>query len=294
MTSSAKALDCLVVGAGPAGLTAAIYLARFRRKFLVVDGGASRASWIPISHNHAGFPEGIAGPELLARMRAQAERYGARIISGQVESLERLADGMFSATLGRETVHARTVLLATGVEDIEPELPNLDCAVRRGLIRHCPICDAYEVIDQKVAIIGYGRCCIREVLLLRAYTAGLTLLTLGRKVDISAEEQRALLECDVRVLDEPVSQCGMRRRADHGVANSQRRGPPFRYGLYGPRSEDPVGRGEGSGGCTRRGRRVDHRRSSADVRARSLRSQRCSAGPDPDQRGDRPGGYRCD
>lgn len=205
MTGSPTLLDCLVVGAGPAGLTAAIYLARFRRDFLVVDGGASRASWIPISHNHAGFPEGIAGPELLTRMRTQAERYGARIVPGQVEMLELLENGMFSATLGHETVHARTVLLATGVEDIEPELPNLDCAVRRGLIRHCPICDAYEVIDQKVAIIGYGRCCIREALLLRAYTADLTLLTLGKEVDISAEEQRALLECDVRVLDESVS-----------------------------------------------------------------------------------------
>jgi thioredoxin reductase (NADPH) len=186
-------------------LTAAIYLARFRRRFLVVEGGASRASWIPISHNHAGFPEGIAGPELLARMRAQAERYGARIIQGQVEELERLDDDTFSATLARETIKARTVLMATGVEDSEPELPNLDGAVRKGLIRHCPICDAYEVIDHKVAIIGYGRCCIREALLLRAYTADLTLLTLGREVDISAEEQRALLECDVRVLDEPVS-----------------------------------------------------------------------------------------
>lgn len=198
-------MDCLVVGAGPAGLTAAIYLARFRRDFLVIDGGASRASCIPVSHNHPGFPEGIAGPELLARMRHQAERYGAKVTAGQVETLKRLEDGSFSATAGRETINARTVLIATGVEDVEPELPNLPCAVRKGHIRHCPICDAYEVIDQKVAIIGYGKCCIREALLLRAYTADLTLLTLGKDVDISNEERQMLLECDVRVLDEPVS-----------------------------------------------------------------------------------------
>jgi thioredoxin reductase (NADPH) len=71
---TADILDCLVIGGGPGGLTAAIYLARFRRRLLVVDAGESRAKWIPRSHNHASFPDGIPGPELVARMRAQAER----------------------------------------------------------------------------------------------------------------------------------------------------------------------------------------------------------------------------
>jgi thioredoxin reductase (NADPH) len=62
-------LDCLIVGGGPAGLTAAIYLSRFHLNIMVVDGGKSRAAWIPTSHNHAGFPEGINGGELLRRMR---------------------------------------------------------------------------------------------------------------------------------------------------------------------------------------------------------------------------------
>ena len=70
-------LDCLVIGGGPAGLTAAIYLARFRRRFQVVDAGASRAALIPTSHNHAGFPEGIHGKALLSRMTEQARKYGA-------------------------------------------------------------------------------------------------------------------------------------------------------------------------------------------------------------------------
>jgi thioredoxin reductase (NADPH) len=65
-------LDCLVIGAGPAGLTAAIYLARYRRHFVVVDGAASRDSLIPRSHNYPGFPVGIPGNELLGRMRTQA------------------------------------------------------------------------------------------------------------------------------------------------------------------------------------------------------------------------------
>jgi thioredoxin reductase (NADPH) len=198
-------MDCLVVGAGPGGLTAAIYLARYLRDFLVVDAGASRAAWIPCSHNHAGFPEGVAGPELLARMRRQAERYGARIEPGEVRSLARDGEQGFRAELGDRTVAARRVLLATGVQDIEPELPGIDGAIRRGLVRHCPICDAYEVRGQKVAIIGYGKCSVREVLLLRAYTADLTLLTLGRGLDLPDEERALLDEAGVRLIDEPVA-----------------------------------------------------------------------------------------
>ena len=79
---SGPPLDCLVIGGGPAGLTAAIYLGRFRRRFAVVDAGDSRALLIPKSHNHAGFPEGIGGRELPARMRAQAENYGLALIKG--------------------------------------------------------------------------------------------------------------------------------------------------------------------------------------------------------------------
>ena len=67
-------LDCLIIGGGPAGLTAAIYLARFHLDLRVVDAGDSRALWIPCTRNHAGFPDGISGAELIARMKAQAQR----------------------------------------------------------------------------------------------------------------------------------------------------------------------------------------------------------------------------
>src|ERR671914_2206719 len=82
-------LDAVIVGAGPAGLTAAIYLARFRRHFVVVDSGASRAALIGRSHNHPGYPNGVDGRELLQKMRAQAERYGARFVAAQVEGLDK-------------------------------------------------------------------------------------------------------------------------------------------------------------------------------------------------------------
>src|SRR3712207_2958758 len=90
-------LDCLIIGGGPGGLTAAIYLARFRRRFLLVDAGQSRASWIPRSHNHPAFPDGINGIELLERMRAQLASHEADIQHGTVTCLSRNADGSFSA-----------------------------------------------------------------------------------------------------------------------------------------------------------------------------------------------------
>ena len=68
-------LHCVIVGGGPGGLTAAIYLARFRRRFLLIDAGESRATWIPRSHNHPGFPKGVGGPELLTRLREQLHIY---------------------------------------------------------------------------------------------------------------------------------------------------------------------------------------------------------------------------
>jgi thioredoxin reductase (NADPH) len=199
-------MDCLIVGGGPAGLTAAIYLARFRRRFLLADAGASRAAWIPVSHNHAGHPEGVPGPELLARMRAQAERYGAEVVSARVEALERCLGGGFRARLGDgRAVEAARVLLATGSEDTRPPMPAAehDEAVRRGLLRYCPVCDAYEVTGRKVALVGSRKCRVHEALLLRGYTADLTLLTLGEPWDMPEEERAMLAEAGVGVVEAP-------------------------------------------------------------------------------------------
>lgn len=107
-------LDCLIVGGGPAGLTAAIYLARFLRRVVVADAGGSRARWIPTSHNHSGFPGGIEGPSLLARMREQATHYGAVVRDLKIDHVEIDGDG-FVGLAGEERIRTRTVLLATGV-----------------------------------------------------------------------------------------------------------------------------------------------------------------------------------
>lgn len=210
-------LDCIIVGGGPAGLTAAIYLARFRRRAVLVDAGDSRASWIPVSHNHAGYPEGVKGVQLLLDMRVQAERYGAELRRDRVLSVER-KEGVegFRATLGSgDAIEARTALLATGIVDLQPELPDLYRAVQRGLIRLCPICDAFEVIGHKVGILGHDGHAAREALFMRTYTRDLTILSLGRPSRFTAEERARLDEAGVRRLDRPVV-----RVAESGAAGA--------------------------------------------------------------------------
>src|SRR5215203_317796 len=116
---SGASLDCLIVGGGPAGLTAALYLARFGRRFMIVDGGDSRASWIPTSHNIPVFADGISGKDILARQRDHLARYGTQVIRGTVTALTRRRDS-FAATVDRKdqtgplSVRARRVLLAAG------------------------------------------------------------------------------------------------------------------------------------------------------------------------------------
>src|SRR4051812_9039413 len=98
MPDDAAPLDCLIIGGGPAGLTAAIYLARFRRRVLVVDSGTPRAAWIPTSHNIPFFAEGIAGPDILRRDRETAARYGVQVEPGTVAILGCDAAGFAAAT----------------------------------------------------------------------------------------------------------------------------------------------------------------------------------------------------
>jgi len=209
MTSDFPPLDCLVIGGGPGGLTAAIYLARFHRRFVLVDAGQSRASWIPRSHNHPGFPTGIGGMELLQRMRKQLQGHGAVVHSGLVSNLARQEDGTFRALIGETTLIASHVILATGVVDIEPPLPNVLDAVRRGLVRQCPICDGFEMTDRKLAVIGRGLQGLGEALFLRTYTADITLVTLGQSLDLDEENGRRMEEAGIRVIEMPVAEIAL-------------------------------------------------------------------------------------
>ncbi len=203
-------LDCLIVGGGPAGLSAALYLARFNRRFLVVDDGRARASWIPTSHNIPLFAAGIAGPDILALQRATAERYGARILNGTVSALGKEPGGFRATVVCGESesreLRARRVLLATGAVDNEPDMPDVPNAVQRGLVRYCPICDGYEAMNRKIAVIGFGSRGLGEaVFVARTYSRDVTLLTLGRPMELDDDQRARLAEYAVKVVEEPIT-----------------------------------------------------------------------------------------
>jgi thioredoxin reductase (NADPH) len=191
--------DCLIVGGGPAGLTAAIYLVRFRLSVMLVDAGESRARLIPLTRNHAGFPDGISGDDLLDRMRRQADQYGTKRVAGDVTALSR-ADDHFVVRSGNTDLMARTVLLATGVVNCRP--PTIDdhthdAALASGRLRYCPVCDGYEVLDQAVAVLGTGQRGFDEALFLRSFTADVTLIAPGAAHSLSDDQRSALTDADI-------------------------------------------------------------------------------------------------
>ena len=202
--SDEPCFDCLVIGGGPAGLTAAIYLTRFHLSIKVVDAGKSRASLIPCTHNHAGYPEGISGTELIARMTEQAQMYGASIVTARVTRLDRV-EGGFRAEWGQGSVLARTVLLATGVTNRRPPIDEdlHDAALAKGLIRYCPICDGYEVTDKKVGVIGSGGHGVAEAVFLRGFTEDITLIAPDKAHDLGEAERARLEEYGIQAVDGP-------------------------------------------------------------------------------------------
>jgi thioredoxin reductase (NADPH) len=197
-------LDCLVVGGGPAGLTAAIYLARFHLDVLVVDGGKSRAAIIPCTRNHAGFPDGIEGKDLISRMKRQACEYGAKIVDGFVTRIDCIDDG-FTADWGSGEVAAKTVLLATGVTNRRPPMDEElhDDALARGLIRYCPICDGYEVTDKRVGVIGSDSHGVAEALFIRSFTADVTLIAPDKAMQLKPEDHAKLKAANIECADGP-------------------------------------------------------------------------------------------
>ncbi len=199
--------DCLIVGGGPAGLTAAIYLTRFHLRIRVIDAGNSRAGWIPCSHNHAGYPDGISGKELLRLMTEQAQKYGAKIECARVTRLAAI-DGGFEADWGSGVETARAVLLATGVTNRRPQMDESlhDDALARGLIRYCPICDGYEVTDKRVGVIGDDSHGVAEAVFLRGFTKDVTLIAPHAEHDkLEGQDWARLDECGIAAVDGPVT-----------------------------------------------------------------------------------------
>ena len=194
-------LDCLIVGGGPGGLTAGVYLARYRRRILLVDAGESRLAWIPRSRNVPGYPDGIEGRELLGRLREHARQYEVPMQQGRVEQLAG-RDGAFEAVVDGQRVRARKVLLATGARDVVPELPGVDEGLAAGNVRYCPVCDGFETQRQRVAVLGRGIHGQRESLFVAGFDNEVTWLSMGSQDGVPPEAMARLRQRGVLIADQ--------------------------------------------------------------------------------------------
>lgn len=194
-------LDCLVIGGGAAGLMAAVYLGRYRRKALVVDDGGSRLAMIPRSRNVLGFPDGIAGPELLASMRLHASRFTVPLEAGRIEQLRLCDDGSFEAMAGTRRLAARFVLLATGARDVEPDIEGLRPSLESGQVRYCPVCDGFETQGKRVAVWGPQTHGLREAAFVAGFGNEVTWLSMGSRAKVAERELAGLREAGVRIVD---------------------------------------------------------------------------------------------
>lgn len=203
--------DVLIIGGGPGGLQAAIYLRRFQRNVLIVDKGHSRLSLIPVTHNYGGFPDGIPGHQLQQRLRDQLARYDTHVASGEVSRLVEEEDG-FAADFNDTRVRARMVILATGVADAGLPIENWREAVRSGAVRLCPVCDGNDVLDKKIAVISSSANPVGHAVFMRTFSADVTLFERDDAVPLDAGQRIGLQQAGVRYVQAPVKGVGMTAR----------------------------------------------------------------------------------
>ena len=169
-----KSYDVVVVGGGPAGLNGALVLARARRSVLVIDAGEPRNA--PAAGVH-GFltRDGMPPAELAAIGRAEVRRYGGEVVDGRATSAARTEAG-FTVTLdGPGTVHARRLLVTTGLIDELPDIPGIRERWGHEVI-HCPYCHGWEVRDKSVGVLATTWFAVQKALLVRQWVDDLTLL----------------------------------------------------------------------------------------------------------------------
>jgi thioredoxin reductase (NADPH) len=159
--------DVLVIGGGAAGLNAALVLSRARRGVLVVDSGNPRNA--PAQHVH-GFisRDGTPPAEMLAVGREEVERYGGRVVAGEVRAVRPDGDG-FEVELADRTVRARRLIVATGLRDELPDVPGLRERWARDVL-HCPYCHGWEVRDEPFGVLGWQPGAVHQAMLVRQWS----------------------------------------------------------------------------------------------------------------------------
>jgi thioredoxin reductase len=199
--SAQTTYDAIIIGGGPAGLTCAIFLARYRRRVLVADNGQPRNAASRGIHGFIGH-HSIAPSELLARGREEARNFGAEICECTVQKVEKVGD-VFEVTSTAGTYTARRVVLAYGVRDELPDIPNIRDYYGVSLF-HCPDCDAYECSDKRIGVIGWGKPAAGLALKLLQWSCELTIFVHGRPRDLDKEMTSKLLAEQINVKDERI------------------------------------------------------------------------------------------
>src|SRR5687767_4376577 len=152
--ASTMIYDAVIIGAGPAGLTCAIFLGRYRRRVAVIDSGKGRNY---ATHGVHGFlgQHGIPPGELRRRGREEAAHVGVELFEGTVSKVEKCGDH-FEVTSDSGVLKGRRIVFAYGVRDIKPELPDFEAYYGRSIF-HCPDCDGYEIRDKPIGVVGSGK-----------------------------------------------------------------------------------------------------------------------------------------
>ena len=190
--------DAIIIGGGPAGLTCAIFLGRYRRRVLLLDTGEPRNY---ASHGIHGFlgQHGIEPHELRARGRTEATDAGVELAELRVERIAR--DGDLFVVNGE--LRARRVVLAYGMRDTLPDIPNFESYYGKTA-HHCPDCDGYEARDQRIGVIGWGKGVVGLALKLLQWSDDLVVFTHGHDREWTEEHHSKLLAERVAVKDEKV------------------------------------------------------------------------------------------
>jgi thioredoxin reductase len=193
--------DCIIIGGGPAGLTCAIFLGRYRLRVLLIDSGRPRNYASRAIHGFLGYHE-IAPGELLARGRAEALSVGVEIREGTATKIERVGD-LFQVTGIGGTPCGRRVVLAYGLRDTLPDIPNVERYYGAG-VYHCPDCDGYEVTGKRVGVIGWGKRAVGLALKMLQWAKEVTIFVHGNARDFTEEETSKLRAHEIAIKDEKV------------------------------------------------------------------------------------------
>ena len=177
MTTECCDWDAIIVGGGPAGLTAGIYAARSGLRTLIVErlipGG--QVAITNLVENYPGFDEPVPGAELAERMRKQAERFGASLRAGEVTKLTRTSDEVWTVPVGRDELSAHALIIATGASHKKLGIPGEDTFWGRG-ISICATCDGPIFRDKEIVVIGGGNTAAQESHYLTRFVKKITIV----------------------------------------------------------------------------------------------------------------------